>query len=477
MVVTNSREYVPRLDENGNPIPKSERKPKKKVACMIGYCGTGYNGMQIQNNPDVKTIEGDLFDAFVKAGAISPENADDLKKNAFMRAARTDKGVHAAGNVISCKLIIEDQDILQRINSHLPDQIRVWGIERTNKSFDCRKMCSSRVYEYLLPTYSLLPPKPKTVLAELVRKAREDHPGVLREDTEGSEWWKNTAQAIRDAGITQEDLDAAQAALELSSSLSGETKVKTHNENGEITDMGRLIKLIKAIENQQRRAYNVSNERLNLFREAMKLYEGSHNFHNFTIGKPFKDASSRRYMKETTVSNPFIIEGTEWVSIKIHGQSFMLHQIRKMIAMAVLVVRTGCPITRIKDCFGPTKINIPKAPALGLLLENPVYEGYNGMLEKFGYNRIDFEKYKQEMNAFKMKYIYDKIYAEEVKENTFYGFFGFIDTFKAGGDSKEGKHIFDFLGAVFESGLDENGNVVGGYEEEQVEVKAQDNVD
>ena len=139
---------------------------------MIGYCGTGYNGMQIQNNPDVKTIEGDLFDAFVKAGAISPENADDLKKNAFMRAARTDKGVHAAGNVISCKLIIEDQDILQRINSHLPDQIRVWGIERTNKSFDCRKMCSSRVYEYLLPTYSLLPPKPKTVLAELVRKAR-----------------------------------------------------------------------------------------------------------------------------------------------------------------------------------------------------------------------------------------------------------------------------------------------------------------
>jgi len=26
-------------------------------------------------------------------------------------------------------------------------------------------------------------------------------------------------------------------------------------------------------------------------------------------------------------------------------------------------------------------------------------------------------------------------------------------------------------------GLDENGNVVGGYEEEQVEVKAQDNVD
>lgn len=78
-------------DADGNVI-KSERKPKRKVACMIGYCGTGYNGMQIQNNPDVKTIEADLFHAFVKAGAISMENSSDIKKNGFMRAARTDKG-------------------------------------------------------------------------------------------------------------------------------------------------------------------------------------------------------------------------------------------------------------------------------------------------------------------------------------------------------------------------------------------------
>ena len=24
---------------------------------MLGYCGTGYNGMQVQNDPNVKTIE------------------------------------------------------------------------------------------------------------------------------------------------------------------------------------------------------------------------------------------------------------------------------------------------------------------------------------------------------------------------------------------------------------------------------------
>lgn len=43
------------------------------------------------------------------------------------RAARTDKGVHAVGNVVSAKLIVEDPDIVAKINQHLPDQIKVWG--------------------------------------------------------------------------------------------------------------------------------------------------------------------------------------------------------------------------------------------------------------------------------------------------------------------------------------------------------------
>lgn len=46
---------------------------------MIGYSGTGYKGMQISGTE--KTIEGDLFLAFVKAGAISKANAEDPKKS------------------------------------------------------------------------------------------------------------------------------------------------------------------------------------------------------------------------------------------------------------------------------------------------------------------------------------------------------------------------------------------------------------
>lgn len=422
-------EYVPRLDENGNPIPKSERRPKKKVVCMIGYCGTGYNGMQIQNSAEVKTIENDLFQGFIQAGAISLENSDDLKKNGFMRAARTDKGVHAAGNVISCKLIIEDPDILTKINEKLPDQIRVWGIERVNKSFDCRKLCSSRVYEYLLPTFSFLPPKPGSILDDQLKSESDKHPGFYKTHKDGETFWNDVFKSLEQLRTSFEN--------------EGEQSLEQNNEQ--------LAKKIKKLEHGARKRYRITSEKLQLFRNALKMFEGSHNFHNYTIGKSFNDSSSRRFMKSLTASDPFIINETEWVSIKIHGQSFMLHQIRKMIAMAVLIIRTGCPESRIEETFSSTKVNIPKAPALGLLLESPVYEGYNPMLEKFGYNTIDFTKYVKEMNDFKHKFIYDKIYDEELRDNVFYGFFGFIDNLR----HNEHENVFKFLNSEFEEGKED----------------------
>lgn len=51
-------------------------------------------------------------------------------KVGLARAARTDAGVHAAGNVVSLKMIITIpgvKDIVSRINEELPPEIRVWG--------------------------------------------------------------------------------------------------------------------------------------------------------------------------------------------------------------------------------------------------------------------------------------------------------------------------------------------------------------
>jgi tRNA pseudouridine(38-40) synthase len=57
-------------------------------------------------------------------------HADSLLKVNLGRAARTDAGVHAAGNVVSIKMIIDVPgvpDIVMRINEELPPEIRVWG--------------------------------------------------------------------------------------------------------------------------------------------------------------------------------------------------------------------------------------------------------------------------------------------------------------------------------------------------------------
>ena len=52
----------------------------------------------------------------------------------WQRAARTDKGVSAVGQVVSLKMVTEPEGIVDRINDHLPTQLRVrqpWSMTLT----------------------------------------------------------------------------------------------------------------------------------------------------------------------------------------------------------------------------------------------------------------------------------------------------------------------------------------------------------
>lgn len=88
---------------------------KGKVALLVGYVGTAYRGLQI--NPGVETIEKVLEEAVADAGGISEENRSNLQKISWQRAARTDKGVHAAMNVISLKMRVDDDEILDKVST------------------------------------------------------------------------------------------------------------------------------------------------------------------------------------------------------------------------------------------------------------------------------------------------------------------------------------------------------------------------
>ena len=100
----------------------------------------------------------------------------------------------------------------------------------------------------------------------------------------------------------------------------------------------------------------------------------------------------------------------------------MLHQIRKMISLVILATRTATPTSLIPECFGPRQIHVPKAPALGLLLEQPIFESHNANVKKGMFEGakegIDFGKYKDEMEAFKLREIYERLREEEESTDT-----------------------------------------------------------
>ena len=411
-------------------------------------------------NPREKTIEGDLFDAFIAAGAISKANANDPKKSSLVRCARTDKGVHAAGNLISLKLIIEDSNIVKKINENLSPQIRVWGIERTNGSFSAYQFCDSRIYEYLIPTHCFLPPHPESFLGkQLVELAKEadDLKGYNERQEDVLQFWAENDEKYTKPILETLDSSIRPLVLKALFNANLESLVEENLEKQSNTDQIRLtnserepnlfssgtpsstsspslpqaIKSLKTAYIAAKRAYRISPSRLSRLRSVLSLYIGTHNFHNYTIGKTPRDPSSKRNIKSFSVSptSPFLINNnSEYLSLKVHGQSFMMHQIRKMVSMATLIVRCGCPESRIQDAYLPSLISIPKAPGLGLLLERPLFESYNTHYGgKDGRAKLDFEPFQQEMEEFKQREIYQRIFADEERENQFHSFFASLD--------------------------------------------------
>lgn len=412
--------------------PLEARDPnlkKRKVAMIFGYAGTGYSGLQI-NEPH-KTIEKEIWDHLILNGYVSKDNALDLKKVGWQRCARTDKGVHALGNLVSFKILLQEKDrtaneieeeFVKKMNTTLPSQIRMFGLQRVTGGFDAKNSCSSRMYEYLLPSYSFIGPrKDNEGIYKELRDQKYNGNYEKYEDEENDKYW----ESLEEVGISNfgsEEYEKIKA-----------FKFTTGNEEASDPEKVRIynnVKKLKQIELEHKHAYRITSYRLNYFRMMMSQYLGYHNFHNYTIGQKFKDASSYRYMINIEVEEPVIINDIEWLKIKIHGQSFMLHQIRKMIAMAVLSCRYNCSKDLMLETFTDKRFNIPKAPPLGLYLNHPVFEVANMKLEKNGHAQIDYTRFEEQMANLQKDHIYDKIYNVEVKENIYSAFFQFVDGFK-----------------------------------------------
>ena len=163
------------------------------------------------------------------------------------------------------------------------------------RNLHAKTACDSRVYEYLLPSYTLMPRKP--------------------------------------VDLSKFDVQPEQKFIELPAPTPEEMA--------------------------QKRAYRISDDQLAHVQSILEAFVGTHNFHNYTIGRHYKDKASNRYIMSFKVKSPSTlifseiwsqaqinftlftliiqvdrpqyVDNTEWLSLKVHGQSFMLHQIRKMV--------------------------------------------------------------------------------------------------------------------------------------------------
>jgi tRNA pseudouridine38-40 synthase len=121
-----------------------------RYKAVVSYDGTSYHGFQTQKN-----AQG-IQDVIEKAFRLMTQT--NIKIHS---AGRTDKGVHALGQVFHFDSSIDlDEKTWLRVNERLPLDIRIKSIKPTKSDFHARHHAISKVYQYVIAK------KPSTVFSK-----------------------------------------------------------------------------------------------------------------------------------------------------------------------------------------------------------------------------------------------------------------------------------------------------------------------
>lgn len=123
----------------------AKQRATQRLALVVEYKGAAYHGWQDQQN-ELPTVEGRLKQAL--------ENVADHPIETLVCSGRTDKGVHALGQVVHVDVQAERelQAWVMGANAHLPDDIRVLEARAVSDDFHARYSATSRSYRYVIDT-------------------------------------------------------------------------------------------------------------------------------------------------------------------------------------------------------------------------------------------------------------------------------------------------------------------------------------
>lgn len=112
--------------------------------------------------------------------------------------------------------------------------------------------------------------------------------------------------------------------------------------------------------------------------EIAKFFNGTHCFHNYSRDVLPDKPEAKRYVIKFEVEKEFVrVQDCCYLKFIITGQSFLYHQIRKMIGMTVCVFLGKFNFEDIRKSFEPDPFVVPLAPAEGLSLNRVHFTVYN----------------------------------------------------------------------------------------------------
>ncbi|KAI8468204.1 MAG: pseudouridine synthase [Monoraphidium minutum] len=378
---------------------------RRKYAVWVAYVGAGYHGMQ--RNPGFPSIEEELERAMCKAGVIPEHLKGDFQGIKWARSARTDKGVSATCQVVSAKINVEPvETVAARINAQLPAQIRVMGVTRVTEAFNARTYCDRRRYEYILPVWVFDPKmgrgrsaedKASGAAAAAAAAAQQQQDGKQQpaSDGGGGGGKPSGGGAGGEVGGKAGGSGGDAAAEEEGGAQQGAAEHRTGDK--------RLQRLRAEVARSTYVFDEAERARLN---DLLCQYVGTHNFHNYTVKVDAFSREAQRYILSYECPGTVEIAGRKWARLVVLGQSFMLHQIRKMVGMAVAIMRGAAPPGCLEAALDPERdFNVPMAPELGLFLEEAFFENYNKRYADL-HGPMTLDDFRQAAVAFKDEQVY-----------------------------------------------------------------------
>lgn len=348
---------------------------KLKVAIVLGYNGLQFHGMQ--KNPGVKTIEETIEKALFDSELILDHNYESLQKIGWSRAARTDKGVHAVANFVNCKLALTSNFLLKdeqnpEAPGEIPAEVSGEGEKTEGEKTESKDQEVSKLKD-----------KERIDWKKLVNVINSNLPDSIRIHT--------TKRITKVFDVK----------------LSARSRIYEY--------LGPVAMFMKDPKNFTEEEVQQTLERLKVL---VQKFKGTHNFHNYTNKMRASDPKAMRYIMEFDVELKDFGEGGRFFRFRIRGQSFIYHQIRKMIGIMVQVIHEGLKDQFIDNSFFQNSVNIWLAPPQGLFLDRVTFDAYNrknDIPEKLEFNQEEEDK----LVDFKENVLYPVIIEAEAKNKTF----------------------------------------------------------